>query len=191
MPHDRKSPPSYTIELSVRQAALLGALVMVTGGGMFVGGYVVGRHALLEGFVLKAEQTSFADQVYTSLYARYEMENSQEVPVAPVVATTPPTTATTVTAAQEALPPLSPPATERRWYAPLAGYGQEAPAQAFARKLKSKGIAVVVKKHAARGTKKEWYQVVTEPSTDRHALGQLVAQIAAQEKLNNVKIKEA
>jgi len=173
-----------------RQLSVLLAGSMVLVGGIFVSGYFLGRQQTIEPFMAKVEQHSFADQVYTALYAQYEhdeaspvaQEAPEEIAVATVAESTTPLSEVAVVA------PAAPGPT---WYAPLAGYPKEALAQTFAHKLQHKGVRVEVKRRVSmseNGKKKEWYQVVTEPWTNRAALQELTTRIAHEEKLKDVKI---
>lgn len=173
-----------------RQLSLLTAGVLAILFCVFMGGYFVGKNHMLEDWMLRVENSSFADQVYTSLYARYE----QEVPSLHKE-NADDTTSMTV-AIQEETSPVVPasPKDERLWYAPLVGYPSIKPAQTFAEKLQKKGIEVVVKKIPSRtadgSSKKYWYQVVTVPWSDRTGLEKLVMNVTREEKLKHVDIKE-
>ncbi len=162
---------------------------------VFMGGYFVGKNHMIEPLLVRMEDGSFADQVYTSLLARYEPDNinaqKEEMVSRDNVAVV-----VEEEKAQEIAvnTPISPvPNDGRSWYAPLIGYPHEQSAIAFADKVQKKGIDVLVKKcpsTTAQGKKKYWYQVVTAPCADRDTLQTIVDKVAREEKLKNVDIKE-
>lgn len=171
-----------------RQLSLATAGVFIILFCVFMGGYFVGKNHMLEDWMLRVENGSFADQVYTSLYARYE----QDVPSLHKEVEQESTIV--VQEQEEAVPLVQLAANGRLWYAPLVGYPSVKPAQTFAEKLQKKGIEVVVKKipstTADGSSKKYWYQVVTVAWTDRAALENLVERVSKEERLKNVGIKE-
>ena len=77
------------------------------------------------------------------------------------------------------------------FYAQLIGFGTSPAAHRFAQRLQKKGLAVAVKTRYSKtpkGSEVTWYQVVTEPSNDRHALEQMVDQISRAEHLTGARI---
>lgn len=191
--------PSYTSEsdglfIPNRQLSMFIAGAIAILFCVFMGGYFVGKNHMMEPLMVRVEQSSFADQVYTSLYARYDhdddayiedMKESDET-IAMEVAMEEESSACSV---QEPVVP------QKTWYAPLIGFGhtQKKLADTFARKWQQRGMAVHVKEHmsiTAQGKKKYWYQVVTDPCNNRATLQTMIDTIARAEKLKNVDIKE-
>jgi cell division protein FtsN len=75
--------------------------------------------------------------------------------------------------------------------AQLIGFGTQKAAQKFADRLSAQGIAVEIRTRHSKsssGHNIAWYQVVTGPWTDRHALDTVVEQVKRQEKLHDVQI---
>ncbi len=188
--HENKKPVSLSSPdgLFIPNRQLSGVLtgLMIVLFCVFMGGYFVGKNHMIEPLVVRAEEGSFADQVYTSLYARYEPAVADVAPEAVVAE-----------GADEVAAPPQPAAIvagQTGWYAPLVGYADGAVAERFAQKLGKKGIGVQVKKYPSRSAtgskKKYWYQVVTDTYTDRDMLKAVVDKVAKEEKLKNVDIKE-
>lgn len=85
-------------------------------------------------------------------------------------------------------------AAEEVWYqAQLIGFGQLTRAQAFIAKMERQGIAVRLETRKSHNGNKRmvWYQVVTQPTTDRRELELLAQKLKTTERLRNVKIVTA
>jgi hypothetical protein len=182
-----------------RQLSLVASGILVCAFFIFMGGYFVGKNTLVEPFMARVEQGVFADQIYSSLCARYDQNNDAADDEESIVKSAPETIQLTentpeiASAMHEEVSEVSDSAVHTSWYAPLIGYAKEQHAEAFAEKLRQKGIAVAVKKHQSKtpkGKGRHWYQVVTEPYKDQAALQVLVNKIAQEEKIKNIKILE-
>ncbi|MEX0672168.1 MAG: SPOR domain-containing protein [Candidatus Babeliales bacterium] len=72
--------------------------------------------------------------------------------------------------------------------AQLVGYGTQKKALAFIERLKKSGIETILKTRVsttAKGKKITWYQVTTQPYTDRHKLQSLIDRIVKLEHIRN------
>ena len=194
MHNDKKKHTSNDDEMLVipnRQLSSIIAGLLSLGFFIFIGGYFVGKNHIIEPFIEKIEQDSFADHVYSSFFALSE----QTIPLENYLKD------------EEYAPPIpSDLMRENRqindtvvstivvspsWYAQLIGYTKEQSACAFVQKLQKKGIEVIVKAHTSttsKGQKREWYQVITPPYSDQNALQGVVDKIICQEKLKGVRI---
>ena len=169
---------------------------------VFMSGYFVGKNQIIDPFIERIEKEAFADQVFVSFLSlnrdkpyqsiqdtnidaknceeRYGKDSKKQVAQDVVVQSF----------LQDNL--KEPESTlKQKWYAPLIGYGSEPSANAFASKLLQKGYPVLVKTHKSITTKnhvRRWYQVVTEATTDKVALQEIVDKIVCQEKLKDVHI---
>ncbi len=194
-------------QLSVFVAGALSLMFFV-----FIGGYFLGKNYLIEPFVAKVEQDSFADQIYASLCTLYDQDMSQltaqaeEPDDAPAIETAVvqfdhATEAEPIAIAedekitepeQKNSELVSVQEVKESWYAQLIGYGKEQSAVAFADKLQKKGIPVRVKTRISttpKGQKRRWYQVITQSNSDRDALQTIVNKITHEEKLKDVQIR--
>lgn len=180
--------------------------VMITlfsfGAAFFIAGYFLGKHHLVEPFVAQAESDSFADQIYASLCSLKDAEletamraEDQAVEMQEVVALNDNDMETD----QEDIKPELPLVQDEycssentnKWHAQLIGYGHEKSAREFAKKLEKKGFSVSVvtrTSSTAKGVKRNWYQVVTDPHEDKNHLQQVVDKIVHDEKLKGVQI---
>lgn len=187
-----------------RQLSFVVSGFLSLGAAIFIGGYFFGKQHVVEPFVAKAENDSFADQVYVSLCALYDADVAElagqigdqelldgfelareEAQDDDVVQES---EIKSIAQLPEQLPNQE---EEKRWYAQLIGYGQEKSAQEFAQKLQKNGIPVSVATRVSttsKGRKRTWYQVVTDSYSDRHALQLAVDKIVQDEKLKGVQI---
>jgi hypothetical protein len=189
-----------------RQLSLLMSGALMLAFFVFIGGYFLGKNTIVEPFVARVEQTAFADQIYSSLCARYDQDSGKSceemlqtmhmIQDNIVAEQNMPTEVpeTTIVAEHSKDNPISQPVqiASNRCYAPLIGYGKEQSALAFSQKLVQRGIPVTIKKYPSKTAKgkvqRYWYQVVTEPYDDRDALQVVVNKIAQEEKIKDIKI---
>lgn len=199
MNNDKKQSSSNTDGLFIpnRQLSALIASALAVLFCVFMGGYFVGKNHMIEPLLVRMEDGSFADQVYTSLLARYpdgaNAHKEEMVADENGVVVVEEVEKTQEMITNNNIQPNEMKYDGRRWYAPLIGYPNEQSAVAFAGKLQKKGVDVLVKKcpsSTAQGKKKYWYQVVTAPCENRTLLQTIVDKVAREEKLKNVDIKE-
>lgn len=181
-------------QLSIVASGALALLFFV-----FIGGYFLGKNQVVEPFVARVEQDSFADQIYSSLCALSQQEaaspsakqieiaearnacEAETIPIPPAPLTVSPKIE------NESIAVLA-----KEWYAQLIGYGKKQSALDFVSRLQKRGITVTMKTRissTAKGKKRQWYQVVTESYTDRAALQALVDRVTHEEKLKGVQIR--
>ncbi|EKD48406.1 MAG: hypothetical protein ACD_64C00332G0002 [uncultured bacterium] len=196
--------------IPTRQATAYTSFALSLLGAVFMAGYFFGKQHMIDQCVTKIEHDSFADQISASLCSLYDQEleslfvqkeaelldDSIELDSLPVISENAQFDAPEMVVAdcsqvieEPALPeaPISSP----EHYAQLIGYGTQKAADQFAQRLQKKGIPAVVKirkSQTAQGKKSTWYQVVTEPFSDKHALEQLVQRIAKDEKIQGIQL---
>src|SRR3989304_5973696 len=184
-----------------RQLSTLVAFFLMILLVSFLSGYFFGKKHMVEQFVAKVEQDSFADQIYSSLCALgdYDVESIRSLGSVELskdsdspVEETPSLEVEEQIAMASELPNeivSTIPATQ--YFAQLIGFGSQGAARKFYQKMKAKNISVLLKERvsvSAKGKKRKWYQVVTETYQDRNALEELVDRITKEEKLMGVKI---
>ena len=168
---------------------------------VFMAGYFFGKKQIVEQFVVKAEQDSFADQIYASLCTLYDQDaepletmvqtdgmfsTMHEEMQEKVDSTRIPLEKSEEPIGDSDLINPSP-----RYYAQLIGYGTKKAADSFVQKLQNQYTPVLVKSRkskTAQGRTITWYQVVTKPFSDRDALESLTQHIAHDEKIKGVQI---
>ena len=166
-----------------RQVSMLAAGALTIAAVVFLGGYFIGKKHMMEHFVAQVEQDSFADQVYSSMYAMYDHDvpTSEEQEAEQ-------------TAAQEAdgelvlSDDLSP---SEAYVGQLLSYHVRKYADGFVQKMAKKNISLEMHTRnsvTASGDTKEWYQVVTKPYTDRGELEVVVEQLSREEKIKGAQI---
>jgi len=164
--------------IPVRQLSSLTALAISGIGVIFMGGYFLGKqHAAFE-YVARIEQDSLADHMSASLCSLYDPEL-----LTPHVAIH--------DAGNASAQMLQPEHDASQYYAQLIGYGTQKAADAFAEKLVENNIPVSVKTRKSRtasGKERVWYQVVTDPFSDKQALEALTKRIAQAEKIDGIQI---
>ncbi len=193
--------------IPTRQVSACVALAISLLCVVFMVGYFFGKKQMVDQFVVKAEQDSFADQIYASLCALYDqdsesmatMKQRDEIPIAiqeeavenkdiaviqPEEKSDAPTQVSVVADSDMRVPSI-------QYYAQLIGYGTKKAADSFAQKLQKKGVPALVKiqrSQTAKGRKTTWYQVVTKPFSDRKALESLTQSIAQDEKIKGIRV---
>ncbi len=189
------------LRLSLRHTAAYSAAAVLLLGITFFGGYFFGKKQMAEQFIMKIDQDSFADQIYSSLCALYDGEEpvtkgllvaendaatpaKETVPLVDMVATT--TTEESVSMAEQLGAKSGP-----SYYAELIGYGTRKAAELFVQKMNKKSISVELKERksvTAQGKKREWYQVVTGRHKNRENLERITDRLAREEKINGIRI---
>lgn len=157
----------------VRQLSLLLALLLFLFTLSFLGGYFLGKKHVVDDFVTKVEQDSFADQIYSSLCllsdqdpeelrAASEEEMLAQVAELPsqeaslialpseVAIQEPIAQADSQPALDEKVSVSSPASQEKnpslkKFYAQLIGFGSEPAAQTFVKRMKKKSIPLEIK----------------------------------------------
>lgn len=189
------------IQINNRQAAWLLSGLFAIGFFLFIAGYFLGQRQAVQSFSQKVDQESLADQISSSLFMLYDasapeeeeddVELSESEELANEESEEDQSSQTEDGETSERLV-QDEPENKLYYYAPLIGYGTKRAADKFCQKLTQQGIPVEVKSYPSRsprGRKITWYQVVTKPYTDKHALEQLVTQISEREHLKGVRIK--
>lgn len=173
--------------IPVRHVALLVAGALLTLSIVFFAGYFVGKKHVMEQFVDKFEQDSFADQVYSSLCELYDCDIEQTECVASQKDVS--LEAHDGKSEDLLVSPIS--SIESTYKALLIGYQSKRYADAFVTKLQRKNIPAEMKvrnSSTARGKTKEWYQVVVGPYTDRDELQSVVDCVSREEKIKGARI---
>ncbi len=186
-----------------RQISAYTALFFVLIGVVFIAGYFFGKKQVVDQFVARVEQESFADHIYSSMCALYDQGEkptteliqresfSEDLTIAAEVE---PEAVNIIERGETAFKELAKDVNhtqEQQFYAQLIGYGTQKAATHFAQKLQKKGICSFVKvrkSKSAQGKQTTWYQVVTAPFDDRKLLDQLTQQIAREEKIQGIRI---
>jgi len=175
---------NYAIKLTNRQISWLIAVVIVIALGSFSGGYFWGEKKSAERFLQRIGQDALADQVYSSICSLYDTDSDTER-----------------RAENNASEEISKEETEGEireqvvsdvaYYAQLVGFGTIKKAQQFVERLSKQEITAYVrerKSKTVRGKVINWYQVVTDPYTDKDSLIALVEKVKIQERLHDVRI---
>lgn len=182
--------------IPTRQVTAYTSLALSLLGVVFMAGYFFGKKHMVDQFVAKIEQDSFADQISASLCSLYDQELEPMV-VAQLDEEISPESLSTLPEEQipvalnkqeESVPDE---ALLGGHYAQLIGYGTQKAADKFAHNLQKKGIPALVKtrkSQTAQGKQSIWYQVVTEPFTDKNALEQLAQRVAKDENIQGIQI---
>ncbi len=193
--------------IPTRQVSALVALAISLLGVVFMAGYFFGKKQMVDQFVVKAEQDSFADQIYASLCALYDQDSESiatmgqrnEIPIAiqeeavekEDVSVIRPEKKSDAIAQVSVVADPDPKVPSTHYYAQLIGYGTKKAADSFVQKLQKKGVSALVKtrrSQTAKGRKTTWYQVVTKPFSDRKALESLTQSIAQNEKIKGIRV---
>lgn len=172
--------------------SIVGALVVAT--ILFVGGYVIGKKQAVDQLMVQVEHDVFADQIYSSLCSLYDADAFGEQ-VASAISEkqekkgddVPETSLDAV--AQDSV--LSSTTSATSYVGQLLSYHGRQQAEEFVRKCARKKVPLEVKTRksvTASGKTRKWYQVVTKPYTDRHALEQVMEQIAYEENIKGAQI---
>lgn len=184
--------------ISKRQASIASALFMILCLVIFLFGYFWGKYTAvheqseqeLEEILLKEDSPLLAQpsqeeveqgQPDGSLHTNAPLEQPVQAPAPDTThVVTPEDTAQAATEQVVAHP----------CKALLAGFGTQATAQAFARRLANKGIEIVIQEKTgktARGKKRTWYQALTKDFTSQEELQKTVQAII---KLEHIKEKD-
>ncbi len=177
-----------SIEVTNRQIGWIAALVIVISLGSFSVGYFRGEKKAAERFVARVEQDALADQVYSSVCSFYENDTDADLQAE--------NTMNEQTnhdpAHQEQAPENEKNITNSMlFYAQLIGFGTSKKAKQFVDRLTKKGITVHMREReskTARGKRICWYQVVTDPYSDKNQLITLVEKLKRDERLHDVRI---
>lgn len=201
----KQAESNYSLTLSLRQASLACAGVLLTCLFSFMAGYFLGKKNAAEQFLYKIEQESLADQIYSSMCGLSDKdENPDDAEIMDTSETDAETTdseqeskAAEVTSIQNIEQPTmvsSNESQEPKFYAQLAGFGSLAAAEKFAQRLEKRGYAAEVverKSRSAKGKMVSWYQVVTKKFENKADLLKLVQSIKKIEHLSGVQIATA
>jgi hypothetical protein len=161
----------------------------------FLAGYFWGKKSALEEFAEQIKNESFSDKVYASLCAMYE-QPTEAAPAQPVdeapqgQACGPELEEKEKMAGSEAESPTG--SAVGNFVAQLIGYGTEKQAQFYQKALERRGITAEVvtrTSSTARGKKRVWYQVVTQPASYQETQ-QLAERLAIEDRLAGVSIVE-
>ncbi len=202
-----------------RQVSILVVVALAIACIVFLGGYFIGKKHMMEQFVARIEQDSFADQVYSSLCDLYDydmeetsiasqpleeqqlVEHSLEEQQLDQERNQKDTQLVSNISADNETEQKQASVEELQseqavaapsYYAQLLSYHSKRYADIFVQKLMKKNIPVEVrtrKSVTARGESKPWYQVVTKPYTDREELQVLVDRVSREEKIKGACIK--
>lgn len=178
---------SHGLFVPNRQLSSIVAFIMLIPFVSFLAGYFFGSQHSAEEFTGKIEQESFTDQIYASLCVTQPEKDEESYAVADASSEQ----AEQEEAAVEVVE--DPPAVEPQesYYAQLIGFGTAQAANRFVQRMERKGVSTQVKvrkSKTANGRVVSWYQVVTEPHTDKKQLTELVERIKKEEKLSDAPI---
>lgn len=190
-------------ECSFEQLKKIVAALIAGAFLLFVSGYYLGKKTATESLMAEVESVAFADRIYSSLCTLYpSCSQEQEGPDSPDSSdvTTEEQGSESESevefaidsASSEVISAQGSEQNEDLYYAPLAGYGTHEAALAVQKRFDYDGIKTVIReKHAtsARGKKRLWYQIVTQPYT-RKELDQLIQKIKKPYKLTDITILE-
>jgi hypothetical protein len=211
-PAEGVSQHNELLTVSHRHASALVALACFFMVIVFLGGYFLGKQHMIEHFVAKGEQDSFADQIYSSLCAlsdsddendnvemvdqqnilqeldTHEQEYAQEM-----VANLKEAPEHEDGDADGELVMIEEPEIQphKKYYAQLIGFSTHAAAEEFVKKQTCKKRSLVIQARessTAKGKKSSWYQVATEVFTDRNELAHLVDRITKEENIKGAQI---
>ncbi len=190
--NDRKKSRKTTKDglfVPARQVSMLAASALAVAAVVFLGGYFIGKKHMMEHFVAQVEHDSFADQVYSSMYAMYddapasedqEREWAQEEEAGE-----------TADEQADSELVLSDELSLEAYVGQLLSYHVRKYADGFVQKMAKRNIPLEVrtrKSVTANGDAKEWYQVITKPYTNRGELEVVVEQLSREEKIKGAHI---
>ena len=178
-----------------RQLSFIVAGLSLLSFCIFMTGYFLGKKNVVEQFTEKMQVEAFSDQVYTAVLATTQeneqvVENNLLVTDTDVADVLPQSINQDIVVAQ--LQADAEQSALTRYYAQLIGFGAEKSAQAFVKKLATKGIDTEIKKRVsttAKGRTSYWYQVVTTAYTNKSDLSELVDRIAKEENIKGACIR--
>lgn len=201
-----------TYELTQQQLAALASALIFMAFVLFMAGYYWGRRSIMNQFSEQLQQESFADKIYSSMVTLYDIP--EEVRDAVPLDVGPHEESTKLdiqsgTVTGEAQPEVfssdgsspdgsSSEASEQerilptRYYAALIGFGTCSAAHIYARKLQERDIPVRViqrESKTARGKKRLWFQVVTEPM-EKEKLEDIVQHLSVRDALSGIEVVE-
>ena len=144
---------------------------------------------LLE-FSENIKQDAFSDRVYASLYTLAESQDGEAQETTVVEQVESPDVG--VTSQDAGTVSTEDSAEEKLYYAVLVGFGARSSADKYVNSLKNRGVSarsIERTSTTSRGSKRSWYQVVTEPASLEQAQ-EWVHRISTTDKLQGVVIKE-
>jgi len=172
-----------------RQLSSIVAFIMLIPFVSFLAGYFFGGQHSAEEFTSKIEQESFTDQIYASLCVTQPEKEADNYVVADAAGQQVEQPKESVEVVE--VSPVEPTDPQESYYAQLIGFGTSQAANRFVQRMEKKGISTQIKvrkSKTANGRVVSWYQVVTEPYSDKNQLTQLVEKIKKEEKLNDAPI---
>jgi hypothetical protein len=205
MDHENKNEKNGLF-IPTRQVTAYVSLVVSVLFMVFISGYFLGKKQIVDQFVVKVEQDSFADQIYASICTLYdqnaessemrvqrdnnsffESELSQKEVSPAIISSLEQLDKEETSLMNNSVMEDS----VSGYYAQLIGYGTKKAADAFVQKLQKKDIPVLIKNRkskTAQGRIITWYQVVTTSFSDRGELELLTQRIARDEKVKGIQI---
>lgn len=174
-----------------RQLSLIVAGMLFLTFCIFMTGYFLGKKNSVEQFSEKMHKEAFADQVYTTVLASAQ-EQETDTDIVEVVQQPTEQTNNQAMIVAEIENSLVHEMPETLYYAQLIGFGTEKAAQLFVAKLASKGIDTEIKKRVSKtvkGRTSYWYQVVTSAYADKNELTEIVNRIAKEENIKDANIR--
>ena len=175
---------------------------------LFAAGYYWGHRSALQDFGNQIEQDTLNDRIALSLGAlrdKGEVQTETDLELELLEAQTNNASQQIPSKTLPSLPPAKSGATEqasssskvevdetgKQHVARLIGYGYLKPAKRLADKLTRQGIPVKVEKRTSttkRGKKRVWYQVITQPYSNKIELQDIVNTIARREHITGITI---
>jgi len=174
------------MEITNRHIGWVVAIIIVISIGSFSVGYFWGEKKAAGRFVAKVEQDALADQVFSSVCSLYENDTELDSHV-----DNGPNEQPNQEEDKNSEKQLEDQEPQIVFYAQLVGFGTSKKAKQFVERLAKKGTNVHMRERmskTARGKKIRWYQVVTEPYTEKNELIALVEKVKRDERLHDVRI---
>lgn len=194
--------------LPSRELSLAIGVILFLSLAAFCLGYFLGQRRAVSLFLGKVKEESFADNITYSFYALDQREpaeedqdengSAEEASEAEQPAGTLSEGASdeiTHEANQKEVPEkdLEESSYKITYVAPLVGFGTLHAANAFAERVRKKGIPIIVKERSSKTPKGRiisWYQAITQEYSDKSELEVIIARVQQQEKIKDVKIIE-
>lgn len=171
----KKCNYNSVLYLTNRQVSVLTAVLMLVAFFLFLAGYFLGQRKALERYSEIIEYGSQSGQenfdLGMSKYVGESVEASNH--------------------AAEKLIDVEETSIKKEYKAQLIGFGTSRAAHSFADKLQNKNMPVRVdERHSKTAQGKEiiWYQVTTEPFTDKEELLAFVEKIKKEERIKDIRI---
>lgn len=186
---------------SVRHISIIIASILFMQCATFITGYFLGKKQPVDGYVQQAMNDVLADTIYTSVVSHGTVPEQLATDTISATINDVHTSIVTMDPIRKKQDTVSIDCldnvtdnheVDKKYYAELIGFGTEAAALQFVKKLAGRGITVEMKKRTsktARGKVTFWYQVITPLFESKNEMQAFTDGIIASEKLKNVQIR--